>query len=96
MGENNANIQQETRSAPVTTPKPQYEPGWYISEVDGNKYKQWETIENERKAVVAFKPAASSSAISDSSAIIDEVRQAIRAELMQNFKALGIKPSYIK
>ena len=50
-----------------------------------------ELLEKERKAVEASQLPVSGSTTSDTSAV-EEVRQAIREELKQNLKILGINP----
>ena len=44
----------------------------------------------------ASQPPASSSATSDTSVVVDEVRQAIHVELLKNFLTLGINPEVQK
>ena len=96
MGKKHTKEQKQTRSTPAAICEPLWEQEWYISPFDGQKSKTVEQLEKEKKAAVDLQLPTSSSATSDTSAIVDEVRQAIHVELMKNFKTLGINPGVQK
>ena len=78
MGEKYENIQKQTRSAPTAILDPLCEPGWYICPFDGRKKRTWDNPAPEDaqdiKSCEASQAPAYSSATSDTSAIVDEVR----------------------
>ena len=83
----------QTISSPVPMPAFTCEPEWYISPFYGNKYKTLQNIEKDRKSGEASQAPVSSSTTSDD-AVVEEVRQAIRAEFAKGLKSLGIKTDF--
>ena len=79
------NKMKQTRSPPVSMLAFTCELGWYISPFHGEKYKTVEKFEMDRKSGEASQPPKSNSTTSDT-VVVEEVRQAIRAEFEEGLK----------